>query len=83
MTQLNQEQQQYKPILVFYLEEGSDHREEMIKRELIRIEQGTGYICLIVWVESSKRRVELLSVDKSTVVSDIKEYLDAKIISEQ
>jgi len=74
------EEKQYKPILVFYFEGDSPQERDFID-EAIKSREGFGYENIIVIMRPNiESRVEIVSVDKATVVEDIQKYIDLKII---
>lgn len=67
---------EYKPILVFYIPlfEMEDIQREAFRKELILLQGRTGYE--ISYLDSKQTKVEIISVDKATVVEDIQKYID-------
>lgn len=74
---------EYKPILVFYLPlfEMEAVQTESLKKQFITIQERTGYE--IIWMHSEETRVEIISVDKATIVEDIQKYIDLQSIKEK
>ena len=55
--------------------------EEDFRKELIQLQERTGYE--IIYLKSEESKVELLSVDKATIVEDIQKYIDLQSIKEK
>ena len=74
---------EYKPILVFYLpfDRMEQVQTEAFRKELIQMQQRTGYE--IIYLSSEEPKVEIISVDKATIVEDIKKYIDLQSIKEK
>ena len=74
---------EYKPILVFYLPlfEMEAAQIESLKKQFIITQERTGYE--IIWMYSEETRVEIISVDKATIVEDIQKYIDLQSIKEK
>ncbi len=74
---------EYKPILVFYLSifEMKESQLELFRRGMIQLQERTGYE--IIYIHSEESRVEIISVDKATVVEDIQKYIDLQSIKEK
>ena len=69
---------EYKPILVFYLEEAGDKDMASIK-EFIEENNKFGYENVVVICGVNiESRVEIISVDKATIVEDIQKYINSK-----
>lgn len=75
---------EYKPILVFYLpiDLMGEAQFQTIKKEIIQVKEKTGYEIIFMSTES-EGRVELLSVNKATIVEDIQKYIDLQSIKEK
>jgi len=74
---------EYKPILVFYLpfNEMEQVQVEAFRKELIQLQERTGYE--IIYLSSEETKVEIISVDKATIVEDIQKYIDLQLIKEK
>lgn len=70
---------EYKPIMVFYLNfrYNKGHKENW--EEIEKIVEKSGYENFIMVYGDSEPRVEIISVDKATVVEDIQKYIDEKL----
>ena len=67
---------EWKPILVFYVPSESLIREHM--PNIKKYAEDNGYD-LLIWGGASREGVEIISVDKETVVSNIQEWIDKTI----
>lgn len=74
---------EYKPILVFYfpLFEMNESQLELFRKEMIQLQERTGYE--IIYIHSEESRAEIISVDKATTVEDIQKYIDLQSIKEK
>ena len=71
---------EYKPIMIIYLQYEA-HR-DFVKNEsnIDNLKAKYGYPVIFMSVDSGdKQRVEIISVDKATVVEDIQKYIDLKL----
>lgn len=76
---------EYKPIMVVYLdsrESNLQHELQDIYQKLDKVRENTGYEIIVLSIEG-QARVEIISVDKATVVEDIQKYIDLKIENRQ
>jgi len=64
---------EYKPILVFYLSRPLD------SKSFNEIKEATGYNVISICTDTNER-VEIISVDKATVVEDVRKYLKDQLI---
>ena len=75
---------EYKPILVFYFKEIYDMQEwDYISKEIEKVKENSGYSAVISMQGCLESRVEIISVDKATVVEDIQKYIDLQSIKEK
>lgn len=75
---------EYKPILVFYFKEIYDMQEwDYISKEIEKVKENSGYSAVISMQGCSEPRVEIISVDKATIVEDIQKYIDLQSIKEK
>lgn len=70
----------YKPLLVFYMKEMDSPTMENVDSNLKRVKEETGFNIIVIRTEG-EQKVELLSIDKATVVEDIHKYLEEKILN--
>jgi hypothetical protein len=70
----------YKPILVFYLTSDSVPS----TKDMEQIKTKSGYENVLIFAGPEiEPRVEIVSVDKATVVEDIQKYIDTKFFEQE
>lgn len=75
---------EYKPILICYFKVESMQQYQNVKEVMIALAEKYGYELLLFGVSDEKyARVEIISVDKATVVEDIQKYIDLQSIKEK
>lgn len=71
---------EYKPIMVWYFVVENLQQYDMVFKLAKEKEEELGYSILLFGVNDEKYvRVEIISVDKATVVEDIQKYIDEKL----
>lgn len=72
----------YKPIVVIYLHELDISEIDRFKTHLKPTFKKAGYENIIILMSDDfEERVEIISVDKATVVEDIKKYINTKLFN--
>jgi len=67
---------EYKPILVFYVKDKKKIDDQI--GSIKKYASDNGYDVLI-WGEASTERLEIVSVDKETVITDLQKWIDKEI----
>ena len=76
---------EYKPILMFYFNHEGMEQEHIdkLKTTCEEIARKFGYDNSLYIVGDTETRVEIISVDKATVVEDIQNYIDLQLTKEK
>jgi hypothetical protein len=72
---------EYKPVMVFYMKDfeySTDETKGGVLESLKKLKEELGYSTLVIPIEG-ENRVEIISVDKATIVEEIQKYIDLKI----
>lgn len=76
---------EYKPILVCYFKVESLKHYSTVSEVMTDLANKSGYELLLLFGVSDEKyaRVEIISVDKATIVEDIQKYIDLQSIKEK
>jgi S-adenosylmethionine synthetase len=75
---------EYKPILVFYFSEIDNQAMSDLSKSVNETAKKFGYDNVFMFFDASTQsRVEIISVDKATVVEDVQKYIDSKVVKSE
>lgn len=73
------EKKEYQPIMVIYLDKYVLN--QFSKDHINNLKKEFGYPIIFIAINDiNKQRVEIISVDKATVVEDVQKYIDERLI---
>ena len=79
--------EKYKPILICYFDHSKFENQEQLSqfnKSVKEVAKGSGYKHVVMFgVVGCESRLEIISVDKATVVEDVQKYIDMKVFEKK